>query len=501
MNYRIRVKIEMSECNDAQSEHMTNPAAGIYEQVISREVGESIDDCEQKLLVMSYEAMRASLSVHLSQASQKAAEQLRGAGEDVISKQYRVDGEVGRIEFEAYYVDRVAGLQGMLPILKGKDRYKSQGFKEVALGHGTIENSYNKSSSQLNRIRHQAGATPARTLRDNSEAEGQALQQALSEQTKETLKAHQFNPDGKPTDPVDRYRHRKLQTLPTQTVKEAIAQIAPDKQWQTKMANNKVPYEKPEQSLSICVDDVNTKRQKDTRSRQDESSQGEQADGPKYVHNTVAHIAQGQKAYIINGHGLVCVMKMVLAFLLHNKLLHFDLIFLVDGQRSLYLAIGQAFAWFNPFQFILDWYHLDKRCKEYLSMGLNGRHIRNDCLALLMPFLWHGCLEDAIALLEHIAPADIKNQDYVDKLIGYFERNRAYIPCYSVRKQLKLPNSTSQGEKANDLIVSQRQKHNGMSWSVSGSVALATLSALVRNGEATNWFRSRSLDFCFPAVS
>ena len=134
-------------------------------------------------------------------------------------------------------------------------------------------------------------------------------------------------------------------------------------------------------------------------------------------------------------------------------------------------------------------------------MGLNGRQIRNECLAQLMPFLWHGCLEDAITLLEQIAPSDIKNQAYVDKLIGYFKRNRSYIPCYSVRNQLKLPNSTSQGEKANDLIVSERQKHNGMSWSVSGSVALATLTALVRNGEATQWFRSGSLDFCFPTFS
>ena len=501
MNYRIRVKIEISECREAQSEYISNPEVGVYEQVISQELGQSIDECEQKLLTMNYEAMRASLCAHMSQASQKVAEQLRGAGQEVINKQYRVDGEVGRIEFEAYYVDTPRGLQGMLPILKGKDRYKSQGFKEVALVYGTIETSYNKSSRRVNRIRHQAGATPARTLRDNSEGEGQAIQQALSEQTKAILKEQQFTPDGKPTETADRYRHRSLQTLPAKSVKEAIAQVAPDKEWQAKMAKNRVPYEKPEQSLSICVDDVNTKRQKDTRSGKDESRQDEQADSPKYVHNTVAHLAQGQNAYIINGYGLVCVMKMVLAFLLHNNLLHFDLIFLVDGQRSLYLSIGKAFAWFNPFQFILDWYHLDKRCKEYLSMGLNGRQIRNECLAQLMPFLWHGCLEDAITLLEQIAPSDIKNQAYVDKLIGYFKRNRSYIPCYSVRKQLKLPNSTSQGEKANDLIVSERQKHNGMSWSVSGSVALATLTALVRNGEATQWFRSGSLDFCFPTLS
>jgi len=35
--------------------------------------------------------------------------------------------------------------------------------------------------------------------------------------------------------------------------------------------------------------------------------------------------------------------------------------------------------------------------------------------------------------------------------------------------------------KANDLIVSGRQKDNGMSWSKTGSVTLASLTALKRN--------------------
>ena len=52
-------------------------------------------------------------------------------------------------------------------------------------------------------------------------------------------------------------------------------------------------------------------------------------------------------------------------------------------------------------------------------------------------------------------------------------------------------------EKHNDLLVSQRQKHNGMSWSKSGSLALAAIKALVRNNEYQKWFRTRELDFKF----
>ena len=72
---------------------------------------------------------------------------------------------------------------------------------------------------------------------------------------------------------------------------------------------------------------------------------------------------------------------------------------------------------------------------------------------------------------------------------------KPYIPCYAVRKMLDLRNSSNIGEKANDLLVSERQKHNGMSWSKIGSVALASLTALVKNNEYKNWFDTKALKF------
>jgi len=51
----------------------------------------------------------------------------------------------------------------------------------------------------------------------------------------------------------------------------------------------------------------------------------------------------------------------------------------------------------------------------------------------------------------------------------------------------------------NDLIVSERQKNNGMSWSKSGSVVLATVSALKRNKESDRWFKTKTLDYSLAA--
>jgi hypothetical protein len=163
----------------------------------------------------------------------------------------------------------------------------------------------------------------------------------------------------------------------------------------------------------------------------------------------------------------------------------------------LYTTILSAFAWLTSFQIVLDWFHLEKRCKEQLSLALKGREMRNTLLEELLPCLWNGCVDRAIALLQSVEPTQIKNPKALTDLIGYLERNCPYIPCYSIRKHLGLPNSSNRGEKANDLVVSDRQKHNGMSWSKPGSVALAAVTALVRNQEYKRWFHTGTLSFAF----
>jgi hypothetical protein len=262
------------------------------------------------------------------------------------------------------------------------------------------------------------------------------------------------------------------------------------------MANNPVAYEDPTHTTQVSLDDVNVKRQKISRKGSQEPEKKR-----KYAHNTVAHIAHAGAAYIINGPGIVSVLRLVLAFLLHNHLLSHNLICFVDGHRTLYTAILAAFSWFPSFQIILDWYHLQKRCQEQLSLALKGRALRNALLQQVLPCLWHGWVDRAIALLQAVEPAQIKDQAALETLMGYLQRNRPYLPCYAVRKRLGLRNSSNLGEKANDLIVSDRQKHNGMSWSKPGSVALATVTALVRNREYKRWFQTGTLSFTFsPAV-
>ncbi len=125
--------------------------------------------------------------------------------------------------------------------------------------------------------------------------------------------------------------------------------------------------------------------------------------------------------------------------------------------------------------------------------------MRNETLTELRPLLWYGLVDQAIAHLKKLDASQIKNPEAITKLIGYFERNRTHIPCYAVRKELGLRNSSQIGERMNGLLVSERQKHNGMSWSVSGSVALASLTALARNNEHARWFNEGTIEFKLAA--
>jgi hypothetical protein len=414
-----------------------------------------------------------------------------------------VEGEIGRFSFTVYRAIAPTQPSELWPRQRGKAWYRTHGFKEIALIYGSSRQSYRQSSQLLKRISHQPEGTSARTLQDYSEREGDRILHQLSRQGEGILAAHQFSPVGVPIEPTAGYRTQSPQHLAAAPVEAVIVRcsqsiVAQDNRIAAtalqEMRANPVGYENPQHSVNLCVDDVGVKQQQEQRPVEVAAT-----DSPprKYVYQTVIHIEHQQSTYILNGVGWFKLFSLLIAFLLHNDLLHHNLMFFVDGQKTLHAAIQKAFAWFLPMQLILDWYHLEEKCKQQLSMALNGRQVRNAVLERLIPLLWHGLLDSAQDYLRTLDPELIKDSAKLQQLIDYFERNRPFIPCYSVRKYLGLRNSSNIGEKANDLLVSQRQKHHGMSWSQSGSVALAAIQALAKNQEYLQWFRTGELNFKF----
>ena len=426
----------------------------------------------------------------------------------INSRAYKVDGEVGRFEFQTHSVVNVEDGKttlfdtsvSLFPSLRGKEYYRTVGFKEVAYIFGDTQISFRKTADGINRFRHQEeGGTPHRTLHEGTEREGAGIIDYLDRTSDRILRQNEFSEDGVYEGSKAEYFSKNE---PICLTEEEISEAAdlcycPTGYAKQDLLNNPVLYENQAHSTDICVDDVVVKKQEETRIGNNSSDVKKR----KYVHNTVAHIVSAGGKYTLNGFNTVITLRYVLGFLLNNSLVddkRFQ--FFTDGHKALNSCIFKAFSWNNNIGLILDWYHLQKKCKEKLSMAMNGRIIRNELLTDLMPLLWHGLTQGAIDLLKNTDTSLIRNKKRMTELIEYMERNRSHIPCYAVRKRLGLRNSSAIGEKMNHLVVAERQKHNGMSWSKKGSMHLAAITVIKRNSESKKWFEEKELDFKLKAA-
>jgi hypothetical protein len=69
--YKIRVKVEFVECDEAEQNSPLKHEDGSLEMIINETDAISIDMCEKAALRTSHEAIRDALSEHLSHASKK----------------------------------------------------------------------------------------------------------------------------------------------------------------------------------------------------------------------------------------------------------------------------------------------------------------------------------------------------------------------------------------------------------------------------------------------
>lgn len=360
--------------------------------------------------------------------------------------------------------------------------------------------SYRLCTLYLNRLRWQdaQNGIKTRTLADAVVREGEMLIAYIDTKAQAILVQNQFDPRlGTPQ--IEAGVKHTLDAPASQgktanDIKQAIEEHNegrdPKYQMNPKDAEDEV-FECAAESVYVSADDVGVKEQKPS---------GRQKNPPPKrtkprVKNTVIHIQQGLQRYVLDGIGVRNMLVILTAFLLHNNLFsQRTLIFFADGADDIKNGIRDIFGW-RPYRVILDWFHLVKKCKERSSMAMKGRHVRNELLKTLLGLLWLGRVSEAIAYLQNLDSNTVRCSEHIDKLIAYLERNRGHIPCYALRKQLGLRISSNRGEKANDLVVAKRQKHNGMSWSKPGSSSLANITALFLNEEQENWLTKRELDF------
>jgi len=152
------------------------------------------------------------------------------------------------------------------------------------------------------------------------------------------------------------------------------------------------------------------------------------------------------------------------------------------GQRGVQLyyylwqliLIADGAGWIHDFYtdsaLILDWYHLQKKCHELLSMVCHGRKARKAVEAQLLPLLWQGDVEGACQLLEGLRP-QARNEEKLDELIGYLTRNIGLKfptmiggapPASSTVRMLFVPHAPY-GSTAGGMPTGHRPHHFGVS--------------------------------------
>lgn len=158
-----------------------------------------------------------------------------------------------------------------------------------------------------------------------------------------------------------------------------------------------------------------------------------------------------------------------------------NIVVISDGSRTIKNRCNTLFP--QNYTHVLDWYHLQKKVKDLMSMIAPDKSVKVEYIQELNHLLWNGKGREALEKLKHYK---VKNADKCNELIGYIEKNIDHIIDYKRRKEACKVIGSGRMEKTVDQIVARRQKGKAMSWSPSGSNSLAVLTAQNRNFATEN---------------
>lgn len=382
--------------------------------------------------------------------------------------------------------------------LKPKQCLQSGSFRELWLG--AVEAlSYRGAASIINRLLRRDGDSKLKvsTLKDRVESQGKRLADSYAEKERNILTQYNLDPQEaivanstKHLDSICSFHQSTV--LGEASARKHIADYNRGRETNLKLKYSDQLSQTETSSQGCCyisIDDIGVRFQKEKR-------KPGYAKKRKFLENTVIHIQANNQQYTITAVGMKKAFIRLVAFLLDNHLLEgHRLVFFTDGATIIRDYIETYFG-FRQHTIILDWLHLKKKCVEFLSMGVKGtKEDKSQIKKGLIAILWTGRVEKAIKYIDSIKQTNIKNIQKLSELKDYLKRKSPNVVCYALRRELNLRISSNRVEKANDMVVAVRQKHNGMSWSKNGSGALAIITAARINGELDGWIKTGEINF------
>ena len=272
----------------------------------------------------------------------------------------------------------------------------------------------------------------------------------------------------------------------------------------------------PSEVVYVSVDDVLAHRQ--TRTRDAVERAGGERPGERIFHS-VSHVEADDAVYVLEARKQSVCYALTLACLLENGLEGREVVLFTDGEESLKeIADDVLSSW--PHNSYLDYFHVKENIASRFSRAFRPGKVIDDTveperfkngkvkkssiakitrskyhLREVISMIWAGNVDGAIAYLREVDDRELKpgGRAQLDGVIEYLERKRDRIPCYAIRAHLGLRNSSNAVERANNALVSRRQKKKGVSWCDDGSFALAAMTAVFENGCAQSFFERGSV--------
>lgn len=285
-------------------------------------------------------------------------------------------------------------------------------------------------------------------------------------------------------------------------------------------------------TVYVAVDDVlvHSQRRKVIRKNGQEYIK----DDGEWIFHSVAYIEVNEyimvngarqhetKVYMLEASSQEQAYSDVMAFLIQNSLTDRYLVFFTDGEETLKTIPDTMFSnW--PHAFYMDYYHLEERLKETLSQAFKPGKIMDDTvtpehfkngkvkkksiqkitrskyyLRMLISMIWTGNTQKAKEWLKSLKTSKelkFNGEIAIEKAIQYLNRKEDRFPCYILRAQLGLRNTSNSVEIANNILVARRQKKKGISWCPSGSFACSEATCIFINEESENYFTRNSISF------
>jgi hypothetical protein len=233
-------------------------------------------------------------------------------------------------------------------------------------------------------------------------------------------------------------------------------------------------YEEKSSEVIIMMDDVGVKAQKPHKKVE------RSADDAKRLDTTVVLIQDSKQGYHyatkgINkaGQTIYGIEKAIIDQVCQYHAIDqpLPIVAITDGARSIRLVLQAVFG--LSVCIILDWYHLQLKVKNLMSMIATNKIDKMLYINDLKSLLWNGNVAESLIYIDNISR--VKNEEKKQELRDYLERHQSEIIDYGLRQAANKTIGSGRVEKANDLVIAHRQKKKGMAWSRTGSSALAII--------------------------